>query len=199
MENEEINPLTKKERNELRRAEKQQERDRRVKMKKFKSALPWFIFAGLVIASIYGLTVMAQKSKENRPGEPVAIMGADHMAPGETYSAYNSNPPTSGPHAGPVPWGFNEQEIADEDVIHNLEHGGIWITYKDLDAEAVATLEAIAKRNSRSVVVSPRAANDSPVAVVSWGRIMKLDAVDEARITEFIRKNKNKSPERIAI
>ena len=48
---------------------------------------------------------------------------------------------------------------------------------------------------SRSVVLSPRNSNDSPIAVASWGRLMKLETIDEEAIEEYIRRNINKSPE----
>ena len=190
--------LTKKERNELKREEKQKEREKRIRMKKIKSILPWAIFLAVVAGGIYWVAVTAEKNEESRPGEEIPIMGRDHINVGDPHEPYNSNPPTSGPHAGPLPWGFNEQEVADEDAIHNLEHGGIWISYKDLYQQSIHTLREIARENSLSVIVSPRTANDSKVAVASWGRLMKLETVDFDSIVEFIRKNKNKSPERLA-
>tara|TARA_B100000745_G_scaffold296224_2_gene241330 strand:+ start:3103 stop:3702 length:600 start_codon:yes stop_codon:yes gene_type:complete len=199
MENENIDQVSKKERNELKRAEKQQKREQEIRIKKIKSWLPWIAFAGIIVGLMYWAVTVAQKAEESRPGEAVSIMGAQHIAPEQEHEPYNSNPPTSGPHAGSIPWGFNSEEILDENVIHNLEHGGVWITYKNLDDESVAILENIARRNSFSVVVSPREANDANVAVASWGRLMKLDSVDEERITDFIRRNKNKSPEQLAI
>lgn len=157
------------------------------------------LFFGIVFGLVYWAAVASQKAEESRPGEAVSIMGKEHITPDQIVDSYNSNPPTSGPHAGPAPWGFSTEEIQDKNAIHNLEHGGIWITYKNLDAESVTILENIARKNSRSVVVSPREANDTNIAVASWGRLMKLDAVDERKINEFIRKNKNKSPEPLAI
>jgi len=130
-------------------------------------------------------------------GESFAIMEAKHVNISDAPT-YNSNPPTSGPHANALPWGFNTSEISDVNVLHNLEHGGIWISYKDIPTEQVAALEAIATANSGSVIISPRAANDSAVAVVSWGRLMQLDTVDVEQINQFITTNKNNSPEPLA-
>lgn len=198
MEDEQTDVLTKKEQNELKRAEKQKEREKRIRMKKIKSILPWAVFLAVVVCGIYWVAVTAEKSSESRPGEEIPIVSREHINVGDPHEPYNSNPPTSGPHAGPLPWGFSEQEVADEDAIHNLEHGGIWISYKDLDQQSIDTLREIARENAFSVVVSPREANDSKVAVASWGRLMKLETVEWDAIMEFIRKNKNKSPERLA-
>lgn len=131
-------------------------------------------------------------------GETVTIIGRSHVNVGDNHVAYNSNPPTSGPHSEALPWGFNEEEISDENAVHNLEHGGIWISYKNLDEESVDVLREIARDNSQSIIVSPRTANDSTVAVVSWGQILKLDNVDKEEINAFIKNNINNSPEKFA-
>ena len=131
-------------------------------------------------------------------GEAVTIMGRDHIDVGDSHATYNSNPPTSGPHSEALPWGFNDEEIPDENAVHNLEHGGIWISYKNLDVESVDVLREIARANSQSVIISPRIANDSSVAVVSWGQVLKLDNVDREKINEFIKNNINNSPEKFA-
>tara|TARA_B100000508_G_scaffold4874_2_gene3873 strand:+ start:3226 stop:3852 length:627 start_codon:yes stop_codon:yes gene_type:complete len=190
--------LTKRERNELRRSERKAEQEKMVRRKKIKSAAPWVIFIGLAVGGVVWMVSAAAEGAKNRPGEEVSIVGRDHVNVGDEHPGYNSNPPTSGAHAGPAPWGFSENEIFDENAIHNLEHGGIWISYKDLDDDSVDTLRKIARENSLSVVIAPRASNDSSVAIASWGRLMKMDTVDEQAITEFIRKNKNKSPEKLA-
>ena len=191
--------LTKKERNELNRVEKQKVQEQAIRIKKIKSWIPWIAFVAVVAGGIYWAAISAQKSNEARPGESVSVVSREHINIGDSHEQYNSNPPTSGPHAGPAPWGFSEQEIADENAIHNLEHGGIWVSYKDIDDQSVEILRDIARKNSQSVLVTPRAANDSSVAIASWGRLMKMGNVDEQAITEFIRKNKNKSPEPLAI
>lgn len=199
MEEEQLSDVTKKERNELKRVGKQKVQERAVRIKKIKSWIPWVAFVAVVVGGMYWAAIAAQKSNEARPGESVSIVSRDHINYGDAHEGYNSNPPTSGPHAGPAPWGFSEQEIADENAIHNLEHGGIWISYKDLDDTSIETLQGIARMNSQSVVVAPRTANDSPVAIASWGRLMEMESVDEQAIAEFIRENKNKSPEPLAI
>jgi hypothetical protein len=127
----------------------------------------------------------------------VADQGRTHVAPGESHPAYTSNPPASGWHyAGTAPWGFHNGELPDELLIHNLEHGGIWITYKDdQDASVVDPLVALAREFPRKLVVTHRPKNDSPLAVVAWGRLMTLDRYDRAAIVDFYNRFKNKGPE----
>lgn len=87
-------------------------------------------------------------------------------------------------------------EIADEILIHDLEHGHIWISYKDpKDTALVEKLEVFAGR-FRCIVVAPRSKNDSPIAVAAWARVPKLQFYDERQILAFIRAYYRKGPER---
>lgn len=198
MEDEQFDNSTKRERSDLKREERQKEHEKSVRIKKMKSWLLWIILLGLIVGGVYWAMSAAETANENRPGEAISVMNRDHINVSDSHEAYNSNPPTSGPHAGPAPWGFSDNELKDENAIHNLEHGGIWISYKDLDDASVEQLRTIAQKNSLSVIVSPRETNDVKVAVASWGRLMELDSVDEELINSYIKNNKNKSPEPLA-
>ncbi len=132
-------------------------------------------------------------------GQEIEIQTGSHIPEGQAHDPYNSNPPTSGPHyAQPANWGVYTTVMTDEQVIHNLEHGGIWITYKDLDQDSINRLDEIARRNSSSVVLSPRPTGEAKISIASWGRLDKLESVDQQRISDFIKANKNKSPEKLA-
>lgn len=170
------------------------------------------IIGGIAVAVIGGgilLSIPDQKNqkyevRENSKdlpsvGEEIPALKSGHINSGAPHDSYNSNPPTSGDHlASPAKWGVYSTPLTDEQAIHNLEHGGIWISYKDIDDQTKSQLETIAKANGGSVILSPRPNNDTKIAMASWGRLEKLDGYDEAKILEFIRSNKNKSPEPIA-
>jgi thiol-disulfide isomerase/thioredoxin len=112
-------------------------------------------------------------------------------------SAYNSNPPTSGPHQPrPLDLGVYDAPVPDAAAVHNLEHGGIWITYRpELGSSDVAKLGDLAAHYPNAVIMSPRPSNDSMIAVVSWGRMMRLDSADTGRIDSYIQSFVNQSPE----
>ena len=173
-----------------------------------------FIIILVVVLSVTGLIIWLSieqdaKYSKYKVGtnpqnlDPVGIIfenqGQTHIKIGEEHPQYNSNPPTSGWHwAQPASWGVYSRSLVDEQAVHNLEHGGIWISYKDIDEETKANLEKITKANSRSVIMSPRDTNDSKIILASWTRLEKLDSYDEVKILEFIERNKNKSPEPFA-
>ncbi|KKU11348.1 MAG: hypothetical protein UX17_C0081G0006 [Parcubacteria group bacterium GW2011_GWC2_45_7] len=161
----------------------------------------WTYLAGafVLVGIIYGLIYIAIQPEEERTGTAVSAMGREHIAMGATHPPYNSNPPTSGWHYGQAAdWGFYDRELPDEQVIHNLEHGGVWIAYKDIDESTQLKLQELARRYPGSVIVTHRPGNDAKIALASWGRLDKLDNFDEGRMVQFIRDNKNRSPERLA-
>jgi len=191
--------LTKRERKELKRQERQGLENARQRKRMAKKIVTWAIVAVIVGGSAYGLYYLASLPEKPRLGEAFPILGQEHIAVGASHPAYNSNPPTSGWHyAQPAEWGVYQKELLDEQLIHNLEHGGIWISYKDVDNVTKTKLEAIGKKFSGSTVVIPRSANDAKIILASWGRLEKLESFDEARITDFIKANTNKSPEPLA-
>jgi len=132
-------------------------------------------------------TVMGRRI-EAPPGERVREVGNPHIPVGTKGTGYASNPPTSGEHyESEAKWDVYAQPVPDELVIHNLEHGGIWISYKDPnDTELAAKLAQVARRYSTKVIVTPRPQNDAPIAVAAWGRLLKLQTFDEQKIVAFI-------------
>ena len=193
-----VQELNKHERRELRRQEQDQQFESLNRKRKIKKTAVWLIAIVVLLLIIGGAYQWAKSSETNRPGEAIPVQPAEHIQPGQPLPGlYLSNPPVSGWHYGEtVEWGIYDQELTDQNVIHNLEHGGIWITYKpDVPAELVENLKRVAGEYKRKVVLSPRAANDSPIALAAWGRLDKFDYFDEARIKKFIKAYKDKGPE----
>lgn len=130
-------------------------------------------------------------------GELVEDQGRNHIAVGAEHPPYNSNPPTSGQHwPQPAPWGIYDEEQPDEQLVHNLEHGGVNVFYKpDLPKDQLARLEDFVRSYRVKVILAPRSANDSLVALTSWNHILKLNEFDEEKIKSFIKTNRNRGPE----
>lgn len=141
---------------------------------------------------------------------------ADHVDGAVDYSRY-SNPPTYGPHHGfdpqgvdqnpgitPRPTGIYSTEQPDEDLIHNLEHGHVWISYNpnlisNSDLQALERLVRDGSPNANGggvgVILTPRADNDSMISLASWARLLKLDTLDREVIRNFVETNRGHSPE----
>ncbi|MBI2052090.1 MAG: DUF3105 domain-containing protein [Candidatus Sungbacteria bacterium] len=190
--------LSKKDRRELRRQEEENIRASFETSRKRKKLLKWIVSVLILAALVWGAYLWAKKSEADKPGEAVPIQPAEHIQPGQPIPGiYLSNPPVSGWHYGQTTeWGSYNEELIDQNVIHNLEHGGIWITYKpDVPSELVDNLKRLAGEYKRKIVLSPRSANDSPIVLAAWGRLDKFDYFDEARIKKFIKAYKDKGPE----
>jgi hypothetical protein len=172
-----------------------------------RNLLPFFLIGGVLLVGAIMIVALslsgepgADPKKDQDSGvETFEIQGRDHIEVGVAHDPYNSNPPTSGPHyAEPADWGVYEQELPDERLVHNLEHGGIWISHKGIDAEIKSKLEEFGRMNPGSVIVTPRAANDAPIVLASWGKLLKLQSWDEDRVQRFLDTNKNQAPEPLA-
>lgn len=168
-----------------------------------KAGLPFWIFlvAGVVLVGliVLGALLISSGPKDQTTVSSFPIQGNQHVKPGDPHPAYNSNPPTSGWHyADPAPWGVSESEIPDEQAIHNLEHGGIWLTYgPSLDSETVNKLRELVKSYRSKVLLTPRAKNDFKMAAAAWGKLDTMDSFEEGRIRAFIGQFINQGPEKV--
>lgn len=163
-----------------------------------------YAVAAVVAVGLIAFVVWAfqQGGKTQDVGEFVSYQGQEHLRDGETHEPYNSDPPTSGPHSSnPAQPGFYDTPVPDENVVHNLEHGYVVVSYdcdKLTDCDTVQkNLKALMnKYNNFKVMAVPRSNVDAPIAVTAWQRIDKMDAYDEARISAFIDARRNKGPEK---
>lgn len=172
--------------------------------KKIMRVVRWIIGIGVIIALIGGIVWAVIANKPKPLGEDfshaISYEGAAHITEGEKVS-YHSNPPTSGNHwPDPLRDGVYDTEKPDEAVVHSMEHGRVWISYRpDIPNEIKEKLRAIAKREAR-VILTPRAANSADIALAGWNRLDTFDlnpdgSFDENRIKDFIRRYRDKGPE----
>ncbi len=117
---------------------------------------------------------------------------------------YSTNPPTSGDHAASAAtWGiYNSTPPADERLVHNLEHGGVIISYNPskIDAATVEQLKTLTRdlrRERVCLILTPRDSiqDDKSIALTAWGVLGMLDGYDEAAIRAFWRDHVARGPE----
>ncbi len=141
---------------------------------------------------------------DTSPGVPVPTMEMRDHVPEGTPVEYSTNPPTSGPHWGSTAqWGvYTSRPPADERLVHNLEHGGVIISYNldQLDAPTVEQLQALADelyRERPCIILTPRESiqDDKPIALAAWGVLALLDEYDEPAIRAFWRDHVARGPE----
>lgn len=161
-----------------------------------------FVVVLAVVGLGYWLFTSSAKPVDpsSKPGQLFDDLGATHINEGSTdHPSYNSNPPTSGWHwPAAAPWGVYDNPEKDERYVHNLEHGGIWISYKPsaVTPETITLLKDFAKRY-RKIIVTPREANDASISLAAWRRLENLDSYDERKIVEFIEAHYDQGPEKV--
>jgi hypothetical protein len=82
--------------------------------------------------------------------------------------------------------GIYTEPVPAENVIHSMEHGAVWITYRpDLSTEDVAYLQDLV-RGQRFLLLSPYPGLKSPVVLTAWGLQLEVDSARDGRVEEFI-------------
>lgn len=166
------------------------------------------VFIGIIafiIAGTIGYSFFKKSDRPpagDRPGFAHEDKGRKHVEDGSVKYG-GPQPPTSGDHSGPAPWQVYNQEVPDINIIHNLEHGGIYVSYQPgLSMDQVAKLNALfsapfsrAKFTPSKALVAPRAANDAPIIISSWNRSLKLQQFDEEKLVQYYLRNVGKAPE----
>ena len=132
----------------------------------------------------------------------------EHVSGAIDYSDF-SNPPTYGPHHGPLnqdggsvvprPTGVYDTVQPDEDLVHNIEHGHVWISYNPtlISTGDLLLLERMVENGGTNagVILTPRPKNTSAIAVASWAHLLELSSFDDQMIRDFINTNRGHAPE----
>ena len=109
-------------------------------------------------------------------------LSADHTTDDVDYDHV---PPPGGPH-DPA-WqdcGVYDAPVRDENTVHSLEHGTVWITYTDdVSDEDIDDLAGVLPDEG---ILSPYPAQEAPVIVTVWARQLELDGADDPRLELFL-------------
>jgi len=102
---------------------------------------------------------------------------------------YDMNPPAGGDHyAAWLNCGIYTEPQVNENAVHSLEHGAVWVTY-DPDEVDAAGVEALRSALPGTYsILSPYPGLPSPVVVSAWNAQVELDGPDDDRLEPFIQK-----------
>lgn len=131
---------------------------------------------------------------EKLPGQYFEHLGRLHLQPGQVFTEYNSNPPTSGPHDPRAPqFRIYNDPVPKETVVHAMEHGGVIIWYNCTDCQdTVDQLKEIAReylRKNKNVLMTPYPEMEpNTIALTAWTRLDKFSVPDftPERVKRFI-------------
>jgi Protein of unknown function (DUF3105) len=113
-------------------------------------------------------------------------VGNEHTTDPVTYA---ETPPAGGPH-DPV-WldcGNYTRPVRNENAVHALEHGTVWITYRPgTSAADVQSLEtALGSVKDKKTILSPYPGLPSPAVVTVWNAQLDLDSAQDPRLQDFL-------------
>jgi hypothetical protein len=102
---------------------------------------------------------------------------------------YQLTPPAGGPH-DPV-WedcGVYTRQLRNENVVHSLEHGTVWVTYRPgLSAADIQSLQtALGTVKDKKTILSPYPGLASPVVVTVWNAQLGLTGASDPRLATFL-------------
>jgi len=177
---------------------------------------PWGLITAAVLVVVFAAVVVTyavtRTSKQTNPYKQPALADATKIS-GVTYRVepnhnhvqgaikYDASPPVGGNHSqywvdctGTV----YPNAIANENAVHGLEHGAVWIAYRP--GLPKADVDALAKYVSGQdrMFMSPYPGLKSNISLQSWGYQLFLDAPTDPRIQQFInalRYNPKTTPE----
>ena len=156
----------------------------------------WPVVTAVVVAVLLvGAAVAVPLVLDQQDADDVAREGPVNLDAVEVYDDldpahtdddvdYPQSPAVGGPHAPAwLECGVYDEPVREENVVHDLEHGTIWIAY---DPEADVDVEALAGLLPQNGILAPYDDLGSPVVVTVWGRQLALDGADDPRLPLFI-------------
>jgi Protein of unknown function (DUF3105) len=127
----------------------------------------------------------------------------------ETKVEWNTDPPTNGPHFGvPAIFGAYDAPLEQTRVVHNLEHGGVYIQYgSDVPQATVEKLRAFYDDHQNGTLLAPLPELGTTIALGAWvapdggyrrgqGYLAKCEDFDQAAFAAFFDAYQFKGPER---
>jgi hypothetical protein len=166
-------------------ARRRRERRRRAIIASVVAAAVVIVVVVIVLVSNRDNTTTATTAGYGR----VATFGG--LSRNHTQSAvhYPQTPPVGGDH-NPV-WqncGYYSQSLRNENAVHSLEHGAVWITYQPkLPKDQVDRLAAIG-RGQTFVLVSPYPGLPAPVVASAWGVQEWFHSANDSGLNDFVSK-----------
>ena len=153
----------------------------------------WWLLGGAAIISIILIALTLRPAASNVTLID-GVVEYKNLARGHSSSPqrYQQSPPVGGIH-DPV-WqncGIYDTPVRNENALHSMEHGAVWITYQtDLAPSAVEHLRSLV-RGHAAVMLSPYPDLTKPVVANAWGLQLPLDDPNDPRVQLFITRYEN--------
>lgn len=149
---------------------------------------------GAIGIGIIGVVWLIRYIMTPPPGKQMPDQGREHVAQEKIAAfAYNSNPPTSGPHDPDWirPGVYTEPQDKGK-LIHSLEHGYVVIHYKTRSTQLE---DVVREKKLKKLILTPDPKIDTMIALTAWSYLDAFDQFDKKRIERFIDFHRDHGPE----
>lgn len=153
-----------------------------------------YVIVGAVVAVFLAgfVALVVLDSRQQAASAPPGEVQTYDVGPANQHTEgdveYAQTPPTGGEH-NPV-WqnsGFYEAPVRDENAVHTLEHGAVWITYQpDLPAAQREEIRSLVEGQT-CMLASPMEGLSSPVVASAWGKQLTLENANDPDLGRFVR------------
>ncbi|MFL5994951.1 MAG: DUF3105 domain-containing protein [Streptomyces sp.] len=178
---------------EMRRADRARERRNAI----ITITLSTVIVAGLVGWGAYYINSANEKDEQQAAAAKKPVNGEKTWEKKLTQNHvqgavdYPMNPPVGGDHS--QAWMTCDgtvytQAIANENAVHSLEHGAVWVTYNDKAADD--DVKTLGDKVSKTpyTLMSPAEDQSGPITLSAWGRQLTVDKASDPRVEQFLTK-----------
>ena len=117
--------------------------------------------------------------------DAVRVFEGVHHVHTDSDVDYPTSPPVGGPHDPQwLDCGVYDAPVRNENAVHDLEHGTVWISYRPgLDEADVGTLTRALPDNG---ILAPYDDLPASVVITVWGRQLRLTGADDPRLEMFL-------------
>ena len=153
-----------------------------------------YIIVGAVIAAFVAgfIALVVIDSRQQAASSPPGEVETYDVGPANQHTEadvdYEQTPPTGGEH-NPV-WqneGFYDAPVRNENAVHTLEHGAVWITYSpDLPQNQKDEIRSLVEGQT-CMLASPHPDLPTPVVASAWGKQLTLESADSPDLERFVR------------
>jgi hypothetical protein len=104
----------------------------------------------------------------------------------DTRVSYDQSPPVGGPHnAAWLNCGVYDEPQQNENVVHTLEHGAVWVAYNPATTTDAEIAALVALVPDTYTVISPYEGIDE-MAISAWGAQLFFSDVGDPVVEEFL-------------